>query len=431
MYTSAPVPQVRTTVLVGARVYPIADADGALVEPIDDGAVVLREGRIARVGPRAEVLAAVEAEESQGQSRIVDVTGCALTPGLFESHGHVGVHEDGEGPAGNDTNESIRPDGSALRALDGINPADVGFADALRGGVTTALIKPGSANPIGGRTAALKTWGRIADEMLISQDLSVKSALGENPKRFFGEKGKAPSNRMGVAREIREAFTAAQDYRAAKERAEAEGKAFDTDLGKETLVAVLEGRLAWDQHCHRADDIATAVRLADEFGYRLIVNHGTEGHFIADFLAERGIDVIVGPLMTSRSKVELRERTLATPAVLEAAGVRFALTTDHPVVPINFLIHEASLAVKEGLSPAAALASLTVWPAQMFGLEDRIGTLEPGSDADVVVWSGDPLALDSRALRVFVDGREVYSHEAGAREAAVADPFGPTPICVP
>lgn len=423
MYTSAPVPAVSSVVLTGARLYPVVDGAGSAADPIDNGAIVLREGKIAQWGPADEI-------DSAG-AEVVDVSGSHITPGLFESHGHVGVHEDGEAWAGDDTNESIRPNGAALRALDAINPADVGFKDALRGGVTAALIKPGSANPIGGRTAAVKTWGHIVDEMLISQDLSVKSALGENPKRYFGEQGKAPSNRQGVARELREAFTAAQNYRANRAQAQTEGKPFDRDLALETLAQVLDGELAWDQHCHRADDIATAIRLAEEFGYRLIVNHGTEGHLVADYLAAHGIDVIVGPLMTSRSKVELRNRTLATPAVLDAAGVRIALTTDHPVIPINFLIHEASLAVKEGLSRQTALESLTINPARMFGLDDRIGSLVPGTDADVVVWSGDPLDLESRVQRVFVDGREVYVHSETEGEAGVADPFGPTPINVP
>ena len=423
MYSPVAVPTARDFALVGARVHPIANLAGQRVEPLDNATVVVRGGKVDVWGPAGDV--SVEGLE------VIDAAGTHVTPGLFEAHGHIGVHEDGEGKEGNDTNESIRPNGAALRALDAINPADIGFKDALRGGVTTAIIKPGSANPIGGRTAAVKTWGRIVDEMLIDQNLSVKSALGENPKRFFGEKNKAPSNRMGVAREIREAFVDAQNYQAARAQATKDGSPFARDLAKETLVEVLEGNLVWDQHCHRADDMATAIRLSEEFGYRLIINHGTEGHLIADYLAAKGIDVIVGPLMTSRSKVELRERTLATPAALAAAGVRIALTTDHPVVPINFLVHEASLAVKEGLDRVTALESLTINPALMFGLGDRIGSLAPGTDADIVVWSGDPLELESRALRVFVDGREVFTHDASQPQAAVADPFGPTPIVVP
>lgn len=424
MYRSVPVPTVRDLAVVGARILPIADAVGRRAAPIDDGVLVVRAGRIAAVGTVAEV------PVPEGID-VVDGAGMVLTPGLVEAHGHLGVHEDGEGWSGDDTNEMTVVNGAVLRALDGINPAEIGFKDALRGGVTSAVIKPGSGNPIGGRTTAIKTWGRVVDEMVIREDVSVKSALGENPKRVHGEKGRMPSVRMGVAAALREAFVDAQNYTAARDHAEAEGKPFDRDLGRETLAAVLAGDLVWDQHCHRADDMATAIRLSEEFGYRLVINHGTEGHILADFVAEKGIDVIVGPLMTSRTKVELRERTLATPAALANAGVRIALTTDHPVIPINFLIHEASLAVKEGLDPVVALESLTINPAVMMGLDDRVGALAPGLDADFALWTQDPLELDARAARVFVEGREVFRYDDSTGMGEVADPFGATRIAEP
>ena len=426
MYRSIPVPAVSDLAVVGARILPVADADGNRAAPLEDGVLLVRDGRIAQVGTAAEV-----AVPQDGSLTVVDGSGMVLTPGLVEAHGHLGVHEDGEGWSGDDTNERTVVDGAKLRALDAINPAEVGFKDALRGGVTSAVVKPGSANPIGGRTAAVKTWGRVVDEMVIREDVSVKSALGENPKRVHGEKDRMPSVRMGVAAALREAFVDAQNYVRARDRAQEEGTPFDRDLGRETLAAVLAGDLIWDQHCHRADDIATAIRLSEEFGYRLVVNHGTEGHLLADYLAEKGIDVIVGPLMTSRSKVELRNRTLATPAALAQAGVRIALTTDHPVIPINFLIHEASLAVKEGLDPVVALESLTINPAAMLGLDDRVGALAPGRDADFVLWTQDPLELDARASRVFVDGREVFRYDEESGLADVADPWGPTRIAQP
>lgn len=424
MYRSVPVPAVRDLAIVGARVHAIADARGERVAPFDEGVVVVRGGRIEAVGPASDVSVPDEVE-------VVDGRGAVVTPGLVEAHGHLGVDEDGEAWAGDDTNEMTIVNGARLRVLDAINPRELGFKDALRGGVTSAVVKPGSGNPIGGRTVAVKTWGRIVDEMVIRADVSVKSALGENPKRVHGDKGRMPSVRMGVAAAIREAFVEARNYCAARAAAHAEGKPFDRDLGKETLAAVLSGELVWDQHCHRADDIATAVRLAEEFGYRLVVNHGTEGHFLADFLAEKGIDVIVGPLMTSRSKVELRERTLATPAALAGAGVRIALTTDHPVIPINFLIHEATLAVKEGLDPVIALEALTINPAAMLGLDDRVGSLAEGRDADLVIWSDDPLEIGARAQRVFVSGREVFRWDPATGQGEVADLFGPTRVAEP
>jgi hypothetical protein len=232
-----------------------------------------------------------------------------VLPGFVESHGHVGIHEEAEGWAGNDTNEMTNPNGAALRALDAINVEDEGFRDALSGGVTSVVVKPGSGNPIGGQTVAIKTWGgRTVDEQVIAEAVSVKSALGENPKRVYGDKKQTPSTRLGVAKVIREAFVAAQDYAAARAHAESEGKPFTRDLAKETLARVLDGELVWDQHTHRADDIATALRLADEFGYRLVINHGTDGAAVADVLAERDVPVIFGPMFTTRSKVELRNR---------------------------------------------------------------------------------------------------------------------------
>ncbi|MEW9553121.1 amidohydrolase [Nonomuraea sp. NPDC050783] len=392
--------------ITGGHVVPV---DG---DPIDGGTVLITDGKIAEVGADVAI---------PDGCTVVDAAGAWVLPGFVEAHGHLGVHEEAEGWAGSDTNEMTDPNGARLRALDAINPADLAFADALSGGVTTAVIKPGSGNPIGGQTVAVKCWGRSVDEMVIKEPASVKSALGENPKRVYGDQKKLPSTRQGVAAVIRDAFMKAQDYRARKAAAAREDKPFDRDGTLEVLVRVLDGELPWCQHTHRADDIATALRLADEFGYRLIINHGTEGHLLADVLAERNVPVIMGPLFTSRSKVELRQRSLRNPGILARAGVELAITTDHPVVPIHFLVHQATLAVKEGLDAAGALRSITVNPARIMGLDDRVGALRPGLDGDVVIWSGDPLDVMSRALRVFVSGREVYTYADG--EGVTADPY--------
>ncbi|SNT44416.1 Imidazolonepropionase [Streptosporangium subroseum] len=385
-------------------------------ETIDGGTVLIQDGKIVAVAPDAEVTVPAGVTT-------IDAGGSWVLPGFVEAHGHLGVHEEAEGWAGQDTNEMTDPNGARLRALDAINPADVGFADALSGGVTTAVIKPGSGNPIGGQTVAVKCWGRTVDDMLLREPVSVKSALGENPKRVYGDQKKLPSTRQGVAAVIRDAFVKAQDYKAKREHAQGEGKPFDRDNTLEILVRVLDGELPWCQHTHRADDIATALRLADEFGYRLVLNHGTEGHLLADVLAEKNIPVIIGPLLTSRSKVELRQRSLRNPGILARAGVELAITTDHPVVPIHFLVHQATLAIKEGLDPTVALRSITLNPAKIMGLDDRVGSLKPGLDGDVVIWSGDPLDIMSRALRVFIEGREVYSFSADKGEGEVADPY--------
>jgi imidazolonepropionase-like amidohydrolase len=393
------VAQLRGSIAItGGRIVPM---DG---EPIESGTVLVVDGVITAVGADVAVPDGIET---------VDATGRWVLPGFVDAHAHVGIDEEGVGWAGDDTNEMTDPNGARMRALDAINPADVGFDDALSGGVTTVVVKPGSGNPIGGQTVAIKTWGRVIDEMVVKSPASVKSALGENPKRVYGDKKQLPSTRQGVAAVIRDALTKAQDYRARRDHAAQKGEPFDRDPTSEVLVRVLDGELPWCQHTHRADDIATAIRLADEFGYRLIVNHATEGFLLADLLAERGIPCIVGPLLTTRSKAELRQRTLANPGRLASAGVQVALTTDHPVVAIHFLVHQATFAVKEGMTPRDALTSITTNPAQMMGIADRVGALRPGLDGDVVIWDGDPLDVMSRAVRVFVGGVDAYEWRDG------------------
>ncbi len=396
--------------IVGGHVVPISR------DPIEGGVVLIRDGRVAEVGPQAEV------SIPEGID-VVDASGRWVLPGFVESHAHMGVDEQGEGWAGKDYNETADPNAARLRAIDGINPADLGFVDALSGGVTTAVVKPGSGNPIGGQTAAVKCWGRTQEDMLVREPVSLKSALGENPKRKPGDQSALPITRMGVAATIREAFRSAEDYRARREHAASKGDPFARDLALETLVRVLDRELPWCQHVHRADDIATAIRLADEFGYRLVINHGTEGHLLADLLADRDIPVIIGPLFSTRTKVELRQRTLRAPGILARSGVRIAITTDHPVVAINFLVHQATLAVKEGLERDTALRAITLEPARILGLDDRVGALEPGLDGDAVIWSADPLDVMSRAMEVFVRGRSVYRFDEAAGVGRAAYPF--------
>jgi imidazolonepropionase-like amidohydrolase len=392
--------------IVGGRVIPVDRG------PIEGGTVVITDGVITAVGP--------DVAAPEGMRR-VDAAGRWVLPGFVDAHAHVGIDEEGQGWAGIDSNEKTDPNSARMRALDAINPADLGFQDALSGGVTSVVVKPGSGNPIGGQTVAIKTWGRIVDEMVIKSPASMKSALGENPKKVYGEKKELPSTRLGVASVIRDALVGAQDYRARREVAAARGDHFVRDPNFDALVDVLDGKLPWCQHAHRADDIATAIRLADEFGYKLIVNHATEGYLLADVLAQRNLPCIVGPMFSPRAKVELRERTLANPGRLANAGVQVALTTDHPVVPINFLVHQATLAVKEGMSPDDALRSITVNPAAMLGLDDRIGALRAGLDGDVVIWDGDPIDVMSRALQVFVNGVAVYEWRDG--RGVTASPY--------
>jgi imidazolonepropionase-like amidohydrolase len=388
--------------IVGGRVVPITG------EPVDGGTVLIVNGKIAAAG--RDVLV-------PDGARVIDAAGGWVLPGFVEAHGHVGVHEEGEGWAGQDTNEMTEPVTAHVRAMDAINPADIGFRDAISGGILAVNVNPGSGNPIGGQTAALKCWGRTVDEMLLKAPAGLKSALGENPKRTYSQQKKMPSTRLGTAAVIRGAFVEAANYlqRIDAERAKPadERKPVDRDLKLEALGMVLRREIPWRQHCHRADDIATGIRIADEFGYRLVIDHGTEAHLIADLLAARDIPVVIGPLLTSRSKVELRNRSLTTPGKLAAAGVTIAITTDHPVVPIHFLAYQAGLAVKHGLDEEIALQALTINPARIVGIDDRVGSLEPGKDGDVVIWSGDPLDVPSRVERALIDGQEIYTYADG------------------
>jgi imidazolonepropionase-like amidohydrolase len=382
--------------------------------PIDGGTVLLRNGTIAAVeGPGFAV--------PDGYSA-VDASGKWVLPGFIDAHAHVGVHEEAEGWAGNDTNEMTSPVTAHVRAIDAINPADLGFRDAILGGVLSVNVNPGSGNPIGGQTVVLKCWGRTVDEMLLREPAGIKSALGENPKRVYGDRKETPSTRLGTAAVIRGAFVDALNYEKRLQNLTPERPVVDRDLKLEALLRVLHGEIPWRQHCHRADDIATAMRIAAEFGYRLVIDHGTEAHVIADRIAAAGIPVVIGPLFTSRSKVELRNRSIANPGKLAAAGVEISLTTDHPVVPIHFLVHQATLAVKEGLDRDVALRALTIHPARVIGCADRLGSLEPGKDADVVIWSGDPLDVMSRAEVCFQNGREIYRYDHATATGVYAEP---------
>lgn len=389
-----------TLAITNARVVPIES------EPFT-GTVVVEDGRIAALG--ADVAAPDGAE-------VVDARGRWLLPGLIDAHVHLGVWEEGEGWAGQDTNEMTDPVMAAARAIDAINPREQGFDDALSGGITSVNINPGSGNPIGGLTVAVKTYGRYVDEMVLRSPSGLKAALGENPKRVYGDQKKTPSTRLGVALTLRKAFTEARNY---KEKAARSEDPVEGHLVNQALVQVLAREIPWRQHCHRADDIATAIRIAEEFGYQLVLDHGTESYLIADLVAEKGIPVLYGPLIVSRSKVEVRERTPRAPGILDRAGVKVSIITDHPVVPIEHLITQVALSVKEGMDRDAALRAVTINPAEVMGVADRVGSLAVGKDADLALWSGDPLELASRVLRVWIDGREVYGYDEDRRQGTV------------
>ncbi len=369
---------------------------------IEGGTILIEDGKITAVG--RELVVPADAE-------VIDAKGLVVTPGFIDAHSHVGIMEEANGWAGDDTNECTDPNTAQVRALDGINPADIGFQDCREGGVTTVQIGPGSGNVIGGEMLVLKTCGHVVDQMVVKAPSAIKAALGENPKRVYGSQHKMPSTRMGSAAVLRDALVRAQGYMKKQEQAKDEDKAPARDLKLENLAKVLRRELPLRVHAHRADDIVTALRIADEFNIIISIEHCTEGHLIADYIAEKNVFAAVGPTLSGRSKVELKELGFHTPVALAKAGVKFAIVTDHPIIPEKYINIAAGLAVREGLDEAIALEALTMTPATMLGLENRLGSLETGKDADIVLWSDDPFEYMSNVEYTIINGRIAYQRE--------------------
>ena len=367
------------------------------------GDILIEGGKIKKV---AEEIPSPEGAE------IIDAEGMWVMPGIVDAHCHIGMWEDGIGFEGADGNEETDPVTPHLRAIDGINPEDTSFREAREHGITTVVTGPGSANVVGGQFAALKTYGRRVDDMIIKAPLAVKVALGENPKRVNSEQKKSPSTRMATAAILRETLIQAQEYKRKLELGKEDpDKMPERDLGMEVLVKVLDRELPLKVHAHRADDILTAIRIAKEFNVDITIDHCTEGHKITDFLLEDNARIIVGPLLTERSKVELKNLSFKAPAILSKAGLKVAIMSDHPVIPIQYLPVCASLAVREGMDEMEALKAITINAAWVSGLDDRVGSLEEGKDADVVIFDGHPLDVRSRTRMVFIDGKLVFERE--------------------
>ncbi|WP_257347451.1 amidohydrolase [Pseudalkalibacillus decolorationis] len=366
---------------------------------IKEGKILIKEGKIEKIG--------CSSIESEHVTTVIDAGGKVVSPGLIDVHTHLGVHEEGIGTEGHDFNETSDPITPEVRAIDGINPREKGFEDARKAGVTTVQVLPGSANVIGGEMVTLKTVGTIVDEMVIRQPSGMKAAFGENPKRLHGTKGKAPITRMGIAALFRKEMRKAQQYLDKKDR----GKEVDFDLGLENLCKVLRKEVPLRAHAHRSDDIVTLIRLAKEFNIEISIEHCTEGHHIADYVAEHGFHASIGPTMSTRSKIELSDKGWNTPKVLAEAGVPISITTDHPVVGIEYLLSSAATAVKYGLDEKEAWKSITLTAARHLGIDDRVGSLEEGKDADIVIWSGDPFDLRNSVETTFINGEIVYKKD--------------------
>ena len=382
-------------------------------ETIEDGVVLIEQGKI--VGVSSDLKVPADAD-------VIDASGQVVMPGMIDAHCHTGVFGDGIGWVHADGNEMTDPITPHLRAIDAIHPEDIAFKDLREAGVTTINTGPGSGNLIGGQTAAVKTAGRTIDDMLVAFPVGMKMALGENPKRVYGEQKKTPSTRMGNAATLREWLTKAQGYlekgaRHAKKLSDfhegvggaTEPEPFELDLKLEALAHVLRRDIPAHIHAHRADDIMTAVRIAEEFELDLVLIHATEGYKIADILAKKMIPCVPGPILFSRSKVELREMTPKNAGILANAGVKVAIQTDQ-MSAVRYLRLDAAVAVNEGMSEQDALRAITLTPAEILGIDHRLGSIEAGKDADLVLLSAHPLDVaHGRVQRVLINGETVFS----------------------
>ncbi|HJB27093.1 MAG TPA: amidohydrolase [Firmicutes bacterium] len=369
---------------------------------IENGFIHVQDGKIAAVGPMADMPDLKEEE-------VIDVAGKNVFPGFVEAHCHVGVEDEGLNFEGNDGNEITDPTTPTVRALDSYYSLDRACDDALYGGVTTVLTTPGSANPIGGQMMTIKMGtSDDVEQKAIHTFNSMKFALGENPKRCYNGRKQTPMTRMGSASVIREQLEKARRYMIEKENAEKKGEkgpAYDAKC--EALIPVLKREVRAHFHCHRSDDIMTAIRIGKEFNLDQVIVHGTEGYLIADTLAKANVPVITGPYLSNRSKPECTNLSPKNPAILTQAGCLTAICTDHPVIPIHYLPLCAGIAVKEGLDYMKALECITINAAKIACVDDRVGSIKVGKDADLTIYDGDPLSVYAVPEAVFVDGKRV------------------------
>ena len=372
-------------------------------EDLPGGQIIIEDRKIKAVGIDLEIPADAE---------VIDASGMLVTPGFVDAHCHIGMWEEGIGFEGEDGNEDVEPITPQLRAIDAINPLDQGFIDAIEGGVTSAVTGPGSANVIGGTFLAIKTYGRRVDAMVIKDPDAMKNAFGENPKRVYNEQHKSPVTRMAIAALLRETLYEAKQYKEDLEASvEDPDKKPDFDLKLEALLPVMKKEIPLKAHAHRTDDIFSALRIAKEFDLDITLDHCTEGHLIPDVLKEAGKACLIGPTFGSRTKYELKNKSFETPKILHDAGIKIAIITDSNVIPIQHINMCAGMAVKAGLPEEEAWKAITIYPAEITGISDRVGSIEIGKDADIAIFKGNPLLdIDYETVMTIIDGKVVYKN---------------------
>lgn len=375
-------------------------------EDIRNGCIHIADGKIAEIGKRDEVTVHPAAHE-----RVLEIEDGIIMPGIIEAHCHMGITEEKKGTEGDDCNETVDPVTPWLRAIDAINTMDAAFDDAVRAGITAAMIGPGSSNVVGGQFALLKTRGRRVDDLIVKAPAAMKVAFGENPKVNYSGQGKSPSTRMAIAGMLRKELNRARQYAHEKKTAQERGEEFQEDFTLECWLPVLNREIPLKAHVHRVDDIFTAIRIAKEFDLKMTLDHCSEGHLIAEELAEEGYPAIVGPDFASRNKIEVQNMAFKTAGILNRAGVMTAVTTDHPVSLIQALPLCVGMAVKAGLPMEEGYKAMTVYAADICGVKHRLGSLEPGKDADIAVFDGNPMEVFTKTLYTVINGEIVYESE--------------------
>lgn len=357
--------------------------------------LLINNGKIKSVG---------EGMQPSANAEVFDAAGLNVYPGFIDAHSHIGISEEKKTAQGDRCNEGTNPITPCMRAIDAINPMDSAFHNALAAGITGVMVGPGSSNPIGGQFAFIKTDGRRIDDMVVLSPAAIKVAFGENPMTCYGINGNIPSTRMGIASLIREELGLARQYFDGNNSGE---------FGMECYRELFERKIPLKAHVHRADDIFTAMRIADEFGLDITLDHCTEGHLIAEEIAASGYPAIVGPSLASRSKDEVSLSDFKTPGILQKAGVRVAITTDHPVSRIQYLPLCAGIAAKEGMGEYGALRAITIDAARICRVDHRLGSLKEGKDADIVIYHGNPLEIASSVAATLINGNIVWHENKG------------------
>ena len=373
-------------------------------EDIPHGNILIKDGKIVEVGRSISI-------DQNSDMEVIDAMGQLVMPGIIEPHSHIGITEEKKGMEGDDCNETVEPITPYLRAIDGINTMDAAFHSAIRAGMTSALVGPGSSNVVGGQFAFIKLHGRVIDDMIVKAPAAMKISFGENPKKNYGDNGKLPSTRMTIAAMLREELFHGVNYVKKKDQALQNGEEFENDFRLECWEPVIRGEIPLKAHVHRSDDIRTAIRIANEFGVRMTLDHCTEGHLIADEIAKSGFGAIIGPSLASRNKIEVQNASFKTAGLLNKAGVLVSLTTDHPVTLIHLLPICAGLAAKDGLGIEAAYRALTINAAIICEVDDRVGSLEVGKDADIAIFDRNPMETFCTTLYTIIDGEVVYNYK--------------------